>query len=252
MKHDFLDHHRSGNSFVHRADPRLKLFMMLCYILTVVALPFSLAGYYLVLAWIPVLLAVASGVSFFHFVSKLLKIYPMIFFITFLLPFFPGGESPAVQVGVVKIYQSGLQKFILINIKSVLAVFISIVLTTTIDFSLLLKAMEKLKLPKLMIAVLSFMYRFIFLLIDETERMMMAYQSRYIRLPLLMRMKIVARQIGVLFLRTYERGERVYQAMDSRGFNGTVYTLSDLHWKRPDSLLALLFGFLLLIPFFIF
>ncbi|MEJ2634765.1 MAG: cobalt ECF transporter T component CbiQ [Calditrichia bacterium] len=251
MKHDFLDHHRAGDSPVHKADPRLKVIMMVLYILVVVAIPYSAKHYFMYLTVIPVVLALASGVSFFHFLSKLSKIYPMIFLITFLLPFFPGGNGVGYHWGFLKIYEPGLQKFLMINIKSILAMFMSIVLTTTTDFSMLLKGMEKLKVPRVMIIILSFMYRFIFLLIDETERMLMAFQSRYIRLPVFTRLKMLARQIGVLFIRTYERGERVYQAMDARGFSGEIYTIGELEWKFSDSMVLAVFLIFLCIPFLV-
>ena len=248
MKHDFLDHHRSGNSPVHLADPRLKIVVMLLFIFAVVITPYREMSDFLCYAGILFIIALVSRVSLFHYLSKLLKLYPMIFLITFLLPFFPAINGAEYQIGFVKIYQSGLQKFALINIKSVLAILMSIVLTVTTDFSMLLKGVEKLRVPRLPIMVLSFMYRFIFLLIDETERMQMAYQSRYIKLPVLRRLQIFSQQIGVLFIRTYERGERVYQAMDSRGWSGEVRTLNDLHWRRTDTLHFALFALSMMVP----
>jgi cobalt/nickel transport system permease protein len=106
---------------------------------------------------------------------------------------------------------------------------------------LLLKGMESLKIPKLAISIVSFMYRFIFLLIDEVERMILAYQSRYFRLSFKNRIKTLANMIGVLFIRTYERGERIYLAMESRGFKGEVHTYTDLMWKSSDSVALTVF-----------
>jgi len=251
MRHDFFDHHRSGNSLVHLADPRLKFFMMVSYILVLVVIPQDAKRYFIPLSFVPVILALTSGISFLHFLSKLAKIYPMIFFITFLLPFFPSDHEAGFKLGIFKFYRSGLDKFLLINVKSVLAVFMSIILTTTTEFNRLLKGMEKFHIPRIIILILSFMYRFIFLLIDEVERMLMAYNARYIHLPFFTRLKVFAQQIGVLFIRTYERSERVYQAMDARGFSGKIYTISDLNWKQRDSLLLALFIIILILPFLI-
>lgn len=252
MKHDFIDHHREGDSPIHLADPRLKIIMMVTYIFVVVLIPRQAKHFFLALSAIPLLLALISGISVFHFLSKLLKIYPMIFFITFLLPFFKGTEPAVFQWSIFKIYPAGLDKFVLINLKSVLSVFMSVILTTTTSFDMLLKGLEELRIPKIFILILSFMYRFIFLLIDEVERMLTAFQSRYIRLKLLTRLKFVAQQIGVLFIRTFERGERIYQAMEARGFSGNIYTLHSLCWKKSDNILLTGYILLLILPFLVF
>ena len=249
MKHEFIDHHREGDSLVHLADPRLKFIILFFYIFAVVIVPYSDCHLFFYLALIPLLLSLASGISLFHFLSKLSKLYPMVFLISFLLPFFSVNSDRVYSLGLLNIYQHGLQTFIMINVKAVLTMFLSVIITSTTDFNMLLKGLEKLRLPQIMIVILSFMYRFIFLLIDETERMWMAYQSRYIHLPFFVRIKFVARQIGVLFIRTYERGERVYQAMDARGFRGKVYTLNELHWQVRDTLLLSLFVTSLLLIF---
>ncbi len=235
MKHEFLDHHREGNSPVHGMDPRLKLLLMGAYILMVVTTPAGKPLRFLYLSLFPLFLMTMSGISILHFLGKLLRLYPMIFLITFLLPFFPSDGEPVIRLGAIALYPEGVQKFLLINIKSVLALLISIVLTTTTDFNRLLKAMERLYVPDVVVATLSFMYRFIFLIIDEAERMVMAFHSRYIRLPLLVRLKMVASQIGVLFIRTYERGERVNLAMEARGFTGTVRVMNALNWRQQDT-----------------
>jgi cobalt/nickel transport system permease protein len=203
------------------------------------------------LASIPIMLAFLSRVSVLHFLFKLLKVYPMIFFISFLIPFFPSNNDSVYHFGMIRIYQSGLDKFISINIKSILSIFMSIILTTTTSFDMLLKGMERLFIPKIFILILSFMYRFIFLLIDEIERMFTAYKSRYIKLPFWSRLNILSQQIVVLFIRTYERGERVYQAMDARGFSGKIYTLNNLSWKSLDNLLLLFFLLMIFLPLFI-
>ncbi len=250
MKHEFIDHHREGNSFVHQADPRLKFIILFVYIFIVVLIPYRERHLFLYLGLIPLLMALGSGISLFHFFGKLSRLYPMVFLISFLLPFFPANSDRVFHLWVLNIYEHGLQKFFMINVKSVLAMFMSVIITSTTDFNMLLKGMEKLRLPRMMIVILSFMYRFIFLLIDETERMWMAYQSRYIHLPLMHRIKFLARQIGVLFIRTYERGERVYQAMDARGFQGKVYTMNDLSWQKKDTALFLLFATSILLIIF--
>ncbi|MFZ0391875.1 MAG: cobalt ECF transporter T component CbiQ [Calditrichia bacterium] len=249
MKHEFLDHHREGNSLVHRANARLKLVMLLLFVLSVVSVPSRRFSAFILLCIIPLLLAILSGIPVSHFLSKIFKIYPLIFIMTFLLPFLPSGEKN-LQIFSLRIWETGIFKFLMINLKAFLSIFMSVVIISTTDFSALLKGMEKMKIPSPILQILSFMYRFIFLLIDEGERMQMARQSRYIKLPLRLRLQTGARQIGVFFVRTFERGERVQQAMDARGFSGKIYLLNELHWRKTDS--VFLAVFILMISIYLF
>ncbi|NOQ96651.1 MAG: cobalt ECF transporter T component CbiQ [Calditrichae bacterium] len=248
MRHEFFDHHREGNSLLHRFDPRLKLAMMLSFIAAVVITSPDKKILFLLYTGIVLVLALMSQVPLVHLFGKLLKLYPMIFFISVFVPFFPAQEDLSHSFGFITIYEKGFEKFLLINIKAVLAIFMSILITTTTDLMLLLKGMESLKIPKLAISIVSFMYRFIFLLIDEVERMIMAFQSRYFRLSLKNRINTFAKMIGVLFIRTYERGERIFLAMESRGFKGEVYTYTNLKWKKSDSFALTIFLIILYGP----
>jgi cobalt/nickel transport system permease protein len=249
MRHEFFDHHREGTSIVHRLDPRLKLLVLLSFIFVTVLIPYSRKQLFVIYGFVPVILAFISGVSIFHYLSKLSKLYPMIFIITIFIPFFPGNSAAVYQLGLVKIYPDGLQKFLLINVKAILTMMMTIVMISTTDLTMLLKGMEKLRVPRMFISILSFMYRFIFLLIDETERMSMAYHSRYLKMSFTGRIKTFGQLIGILFIRTYERGERIYLAMESRGFKGRVYTMSEIYWKKSDTLVTLIFIITLTVPF---
>jgi cobalt ECF transporter T component CbiQ len=249
MKHDFIDHHRVGSSLIHKLDPRAKLLIMLLYIAAVIILPLKLEISYIFLGVLPIILALLSEVSFWHYLTKLLKMYPMIFFLFVFIPFLPADQDISYRFGLINIYSKGLGKFFYMNAKAFIIMFMTVVLTSTTDFSMLLKGMEKLKMPRLTIAVLSFMYRFIFLFIDEIERMSFAFQSRYIHLPFRTRLGIHIKQFGTFFIKIFERGERVYQSMESRGFRGVIYTINDLHWTLRDSFLVATFIFFLLITF---
>ncbi|MEW6188716.1 MAG: energy-coupling factor transporter transmembrane component T [Actinomycetota bacterium] len=94
--------------------------------------------------------------------------------------------------------------------------------------------MEKLKIPKVMILILSFMYRYIFVLVDEVMRMKRARDSRNFGGHKTWQIKTIGNMIGTLFMRTYERAERVYVAMVSRGFSGEIKTLDNLHLTVRD------------------
>lgn len=222
---------------------------MVFFICVVLTIGYKNRHWLLVYFAIPLFLAVLSRISLLHFLTKLIKLYPMIFFVTLFIPLFPQPDETSHRLLGIIISPTGLQKFILINAKAVLVLSISIVLTFTTDFMRLLKGLEKFRAPALVLAILSFMYRFIFLLVDEMERVVMAYRSRYLHLSLIGKIKILTSMIGLLFIRTYERGERIYLAMESRGFQGNIYTLTDLYWRISDSVVAVIFLLAVLAPF---
>ncbi len=251
MRHEFFDHHRDGDSIIHRFDPRLKIMMLLSFILPVSVLTFQHLGVLLLYTLAPFLLSMLSRVSIFHFFSKVLKLMPMILVVTIFLPFIPTGSVPSYEFGWVRIDSQGLEQFILINLKAFLILFMSVVLTTTTDLMMILRALEKFRTPEIVIITVSFMYRFIFLLIDEMERMIMGFRSRYVCMTLTRRFGIATKMMGAFFIRTYERGERIYLAMESRGFRGKVFTLENLHWKIGDSIALGIYLLGLLLPLWI-
>ena len=92
----------------------------------------------------------------------------------------------------------------------------------------LMHGFERLRLPRLMVAIISLMYRYLAVLTDEASRMMRARAARSAALPGAKRpsvrwqASVVGNMVGALFLRSYERSERVYVAMQARGYDGTM------------------------------
>jgi len=85
-----------------------------------------------------------------------------------------------------------------------------------------------------MIMILSFMYRYLFVMVDEVIRMRQARDSRNFGGKRIWQLKIIGNMVGTLFIRSYERGERVYGAMVARGFEGQIRTLSRLQFRTAD------------------
>jgi cobalt/nickel transport system permease protein len=108
-------------------------------------------------------------------------------------------------------------------IKSILNSFLIIIalilLVETTRFSELLYGLSKLGFPKIIIILLSFIYRYFFVFIDEVEKMLCSAKIRsYGKIPL----KTLANMVGIFFIRSYESSERIYFAMRMRGFNGEI------------------------------
>jgi cobalt/nickel transport system permease protein len=90
------------------------------------------------------------------------------------------------------------------------------------------------------------MYRYIFVLTDEVMRMRQARDSRNFGGGRLRQLKTIGHMIGTLFIRSYERGERIYAAMLARGFDGQIRSLHQLNFKRADAYFSAAFALVLI------
>ena len=97
-------------------------------------------------------------------------------------------------------------------------------------------------MPRVMIMILSFMYRYVFVLVDEVMRMRQARDSRNFGGSRLWHLRTIGNMTGTLFIRSYERGERVYAAMLARGFDGQCRTLNHLNFRPADTYFGICFS----------
>jgi cobalt/nickel transport system permease protein len=126
-----------------------------------------------------------------------------------------------------------------IFIKTILVVICLAVLTQTTDFYRLIKALELLKLPKLFISLLGFTHRYLQLLLDETIKVKRAIDSRCLgKRGKIEGAMILKNALFHVFLRTFDRSERIYAAMLSRGYERTIPTMSLLFLKKRDFVFA--------------
>jgi cobalt/nickel transport system permease protein len=154
---------------------------------------------------------------------------PFIFF-ALLMPFFGTGERFAL--GPLNLYREGLLAGAAIVAKGTLGILVAINLSSTSTARDILRGLELLRLPKMMVQIASFMLRYVNVVNDEMERMKVARASRGFEATGIKHWKILATAAGALFIRSYERGERVHLAMLSRGYAGHLPRLGD---KRTTS-----------------
>lgn len=220
MKHSFIDKYSDLDSIIHRLDPRTKLVLGLTLILTVIRVPEKAWQILGVTLGFMLLVGLLSRVPFTYLLSRSLTIVPFAFLVTFFRVIPQGKE--------------GLMAGAIIGFKAWLSAFILVIISATTPFPLLLKGMEKLGLPSVLVQILSFMYRYTFVLIDEVMRMERAWASRGAGTRWWVSFKAMAGVAGVLFIRSYERAERVYQAMLARGFDGEIRTFNQLKFSFRD------------------
>lgn len=126
----------------------------------------------------------------------------------------------------------GLRRFLTIMTGSWLSVQVALLLAFTTPFHDLVDALRELRMPRIIIAIISFMYRYLAVLTDEGARMLRARDARSAAGDgtaggsIRWRATVTGRMVGSLFLRAYERSERIYAAMQARGFDGELRYLA--------------------------
>jgi cobalt/nickel transport system permease protein len=166
-------------------------------------------------ALIIVIIAVAAHVPLGRLARRLVIELPFLAFAVFL-PFV--GRGPYIEVGFLTLSEPGLWGAWNIVVKGTLGVAASALLTATTTVPELLKALDRLRFPKPVVGIASFMVRYGEVLSADLRRMRIARLSRGDDPRWLWQIRGITRTAGALFVRSYERGERVYIAMLARGY----------------------------------
>jgi cobalt/nickel transport system permease protein len=218
--------HFHGHSPVHRAPAHLKLLALVGFVLVVVATPKdwfpAYAGYLAVLA---VVIAI-SKVPPTYIAKRMVVELPFVVFAV-LLPFV--AQGPRVEVLGLSLSESGLLAAWGLLAKGTLGVLASLTLAATTEPRDLLAGLERLRVPPQLVQIMGFMIRYLDVVTDELHRMRVARESRGFRGRDVRQWPVIARSAGALFIRSYERGERVHLAMVSRGYTGTMPRTGRVH-----------------------
>ena len=237
MRHSYIDTYSQINSYIHRIDPRIKIVGIFALVLAIIFTPphqFSSFGLYFLFILILILL---SKIPLKFIFKRSLVVIPFVLMVAVFIPFFKKGEiAGGYSFGSLRLTVTYSGLMILWNVlaKSYLSVLNMILLVASTRFSDFLKALEKLKIPHIFTMVLSFMYRYIFVIEDELMKMNQAKESRWVGKSKWRHIKTLANMVAVLFIRAYERGEQVYLAMCSRGFRDKIRTLHNFKLNLGD------------------
>jgi cobalt/nickel transport system permease protein len=202
MRHDFLDRYSRLASPIHRLPASLKLVVALAIVVSVVSVPFRVAWFFPTIAVFLLLVVGLSRIPWKFVFGRLLLLEPLAF----------GVAAMAL------LQHNGLNVFLSILTKSTLCLLTMILASNTTPFSETLVSMRRIKVPQLLVTVLALAYRYLFVLIDEGERIQRARNSRTFSRSKRKQWLSNASLIGQLFLRSTERAEKIYAAMTSRGW----------------------------------
>jgi cobalt/nickel transport system permease protein len=250
VRHSLLDRYRQGTSLVHRLDPRLKLLATLAFVVATTSTPPRAWPAFLLLAVLAAGAVLLSRVPPGEALRRSAVALPFAGMAALSLLFTRSGQvvwSWHPLGWRIAITDQGALLFASILVKSWLSVLVSGLLVATTPFPELLAALRALGVPAVLAAIISFMYRYLFVLVDEAMRLQTARDARSAGAggTLFWRAQVLGGMIGSLFIRSYERSERIYAAMLSRGFAGQLRTLTRSRWRARDSWAALCWGALL-------
>lgn len=211
--------------YIHRHSPihdlpsHLKILSLLTFLIICVATPIQ--NYWAFIgftATVLTLLAIAK-LPVLTIAKRATIEIPFLVF-AFLMPFFSKGER--FEIFFFDISRPGAIAALSIITKGTIGVLTAILLSGSTPAREILRGLELLRLPSLLIQIMTFMLRYMNVITDELERMKIARQSRGFEERGIRDWKFIAGTAGALFVRSYERGERVHTSMIARGYTGEL------------------------------
>ncbi|MFC1485447.1 cobalt ECF transporter T component CbiQ [Candidatus Latescibacterota bacterium] len=241
MHHLHIDRYAGIQSPVHDIDPRLKLLGALSFILMVVLTPEEWFLSYILYGVILLVLVVASQVPLMYILKRSVLILPFAVAVSLFIPFAtPGSVIGDITVfgQTITITAEGVQRFSALNTKAFVSFVMSFLLVATTRFGDLMWAASKLGMPAKLVLVISFMYRYLFILLDKATHMKLA---RDLRSPRIKKTSFIAASgniIGALFVRSFAHATALYDAMLLRGYDGKPSRYAVVHLQVTDIIAA--------------
>jgi cobalt/nickel transport system permease protein len=232
---DRMSHHDTA---VHRLDPRAKVASTMLFVVAVVSFPryevLSLLPFFL----FPVLMAAFGDIPGGFIARKVAAVSPFAVFVGMFNPLFDPG-TVAILPGVS--VSAGWISFASILVKFALTISAALLLIATTSFPGICRGLSRLGAPTLFVSQLLFLYRYLFVLLEEAVRVVRARDMRSFG-NRGTGMRVFVRIAGTLFLRTVERAERIYGAMLARGFRGDIPSMRRETLRPSDAVFVLAAG----------
>ena len=207
------------HSKLHLLAPEVKMAAAFVFVFAVAVTPRQAVWAFALYAGALVALVIVARVGFRFVLARLLVVLPFVAF-AFLIPFISSGER--IDILGLSLSLEGLWGAWNILAKATIGATVSILLAATTEVPDMLRGMAHLRVPALLTSVAGFMVRYLEVIVDELRRMRVSMTARGYDPRWLWQAKPIAQSAGALFIRSYERGERVYDAMLSRGYTGVM------------------------------
>lgn len=237
MNNSYIIDYSNVQSIINNRDPKAKLIAFVTLTISIVITNPNLLISFCLYGILICIIIFLSRIPVIFILRRSLTVIPFVLIIAIFIPFIKDG-NPIWKYSLGKleiaITNEGLTIFRNVLIKSYLSILYMTVLMASTGFLQLLSAFGELKIPKIIVMIFSFMYRYIFILHDELTKMLIAKESRTISKSKWLQIRVLSNMLGVLFIRSYERGEFVYFAMCSRGFDGSIKLGSHKRLNKKD------------------
>jgi cobalt/nickel transport system permease protein len=218
------------DSPVHRLDPRVKVLVTCIFVVTVVSFPKYEIARLIPFFLFPVVVFALGGIPARLLLKKIFVASVFALFLGFFNPLFD--TRPMYYIFSIPV-SGGWISFLSIMVKFFLTMSAVLLLVSTTSFPGIAYALRRLGIPEVLTSQLLFLYRYLFVLMEETMRTVRARNLRSFG-----RRgegwRVFASLTGTLFVRTIERAERIYNAMLSRGFAGTIYPTQRYALRAAD------------------
>ena len=219
-----------GNSALHRLDPRVKIVLLLFFLIEVFV--FSSAPAYGILTAVTIAMIWISGVPMIMMLRSLKPLWWIILF-TFIIHLFSNPGTPIARVWIFTVTWEGIRQGCFISLRLVLLILMSTLLTFTTSPLKLTDALESLLSPfrrfglpaHELAMMMTIALRFVPTLIEETDKIMKAQQSRgadFTTGSIVSRLKNMVSVLVPLFLSAFRRADELAMAMEARCYRGGV------------------------------
>jgi len=256
-----LELYQEKESPIHTIHARVKIIFTLVFILALNLSPANAWPAFILFFSILLSLILISRIGLGFVLKRALLALP---FVLSAIPLIFWGPQPLNQIRLwddlyVSISPAGVEKCISITIKAWLSIQAAILLTATSSFSDLISGFRQMHIPAILISIIELMWRYLFVMVDEVNRLIRARNSRSSTCDrhthsggsVFWRARVTGNMAGSLFLRSIERSERVYAAMLSRGYNGEPLADQIVKLTKTDWVISSLSTLVLIFIFFI-
>lgn len=225
-----IDDYQRLNSGLHTFDPTFKLFIVLFFLFVVISCDKYDIPSLIYLGAFPVLMFFISGIPFKFFFRKILFLSPLVVFSGIFNPFL---DTKAVFVLEDFYISGGVLSLITIVLKYIIIIFTVLIYVSSTRFEKIIKSFQNLRFPRIFITQFILFYSYLFVITEEALKMLVAYRvmsgsDKSISL------RIFPHVAAQLFVRAYERSQRVYNSMLLRGFLGEISLIDENKVSRKE------------------
>jgi cobalt/nickel transport system permease protein len=226
-----FDRYQARDSAIHHLDPRVQVVVTIVFIVGIALLPDAAWTAYALAFALVMVTTLLARLSPLAIIGRSLLGLPFLL-VAVTVIFTVPGEVVWVGPFGLEATAEGLVRFGSIIFRSLISLQAAVLMTSTIPFPDILHALRHLRVPAILVSILAFMYRYLFVLADEVTRLLRARTARSAApvgqsggRSVAWRARVVGGMAGQLLVRSLDRSDRVYNAMLSRGYRGELLTL---------------------------